>query len=325
MNIKEYREYPAFHYSELAALSKSPSFLIDGYKEETTSMKLGSALDCLITDPSLFEDRYRISEFNGSDTIKEILISISKKLKDNKDTSYNYDEEVIKSCKEFNYGQSYKEKTLLAKFQPYKEYLKDLLSDYIFLTSEEMANIREAKLTLFTHDFTKFFFNCDVDEEIFYQFPIIFTVNGIKCKVLFDLIKVDHKNKVIYPADIKTSDSIYTFPQNFLKFRYDIQASLYTESLYNADIKKLLHLKNNNYRIEDFRFIVISLKNPDKPLKYNAKKYINFGKYGWSYFNIKMEGWMELIDDYKWYKENELYDYRRDIYENNGEIEISIK
>jgi hypothetical protein len=86
------------------------------------------------------------------------------------------------------------------------------------LQYEYVVNSRN---TLFSHPFSKQWFNVEEGEEIIFQFPILWMYKGNPCKSLFDIIKIDNVNKVIYPVDLKTSyDHVLGFPYNYVKWKY---------------------------------------------------------------------------------------------------------
>ena len=69
---------------------------------------------------------------------------------------------------------------------------------------------------------------------------------------------VDHKNKRIYPIDLKTSSHTeWDFYQSFTQWRYDIQARLYWRII-RANLDKDDFYKD--YELEDYRFIVVNRK-----------------------------------------------------------------
>ena len=97
-------------------------------------------------------------------------------------------------------------------------------------------------------------FNTDI--EIVYQAKMISDFETIPIKCMFDIIVVDHKNKVIVPVDLKTtSKRSWAFVESFVSYNYDIQARMYCYIL-----KKTLNDDNyyKHFTIKNFRFIVIS-------------------------------------------------------------------
>ena len=127
------------------------------------------------------------------------------------------------------------------------------------------------------------------------------------------MVLFNHKEKTIYPIDIKTmsKDSIIKFSSNYSRFRYDIQGALY----YDGITKYIENTIHKDYTVKDFRFVVGSFKS-NYPLVYimNGDEYQK-AKFG----DDEKKGYMELIEEYKWYTKNGL-DYPYLIPESNGHI-----
>ncbi len=97
-------------------------------------------------------------------------------------------------------------------------------------------------------------FNTEV--EIIYQAKMATHFEDIPVKCMFDILVVDHKNKVIVPVDLKTtSKRAWSFVESFVSFDYDIQARLYCYILNNIITADPYYV---NFTIKPFRFIVIS-------------------------------------------------------------------
>lgn len=72
---------------------------------------------------------------------------------------------------------------------------------------------------------------------------------------------IDHKNKVIYPCDLKTSGHFeYEFHKSFLDWSYYIQAAEYAAIL-KANLAKDDYFKD--FKIMNYRFIVVNRKSLD--------------------------------------------------------------
>jgi hypothetical protein len=85
-----------------------------------------------------------------------------------------------------------------------------------------------------------------------------------------DLIVVDHKNKIVYPCDLKTSSHReYDFPESFLQWRYDIQARLYWR-LIKVNMDKDDDFKD--FKLAEYRFIVVNNIDKPTPLVWNFRQ-----------------------------------------------------
>jgi hypothetical protein len=79
-----------------------------------------------------------------------------------------------------------------------------------------------------------------------------------------------------------------------------------------------------DYKVDKFRFIYISRLDNTKPIVYKVNDHIlNTAYKGYSLNGKDYKGIKDLVNDYKWYKENPLEIYSKDIVDNNGELLIS--
>ena len=152
----------------------------------------------------------------------------------------------------------------------------------------------------------KLFGTKDTDDvEYIYQaqFKTTFIVNGkeVEVKMMADLIVVNHTEKTIQIVDLKTSAMpAYDFSQNFLKYRYDLEAEVYTDVL----DKILMEIGGySDYEILPFLFTDIS--RVDKvPVTYSYEPTVGLvymkGEKTYSY-----KGWKELLAEILHYEENE--------------------
>ena len=72
------------------------------------------------------------------------------------------------------------------------------------------------------------------------------------------LLLTDHKKKIVYPIDLKTSSHTeWDFFESFVQWRYDIQARLYWRIIrFNMDLDPVY----KDYTLADYRFIVVNKK-----------------------------------------------------------------
>ena len=134
---------------------------------------------------------------------------------------------------------------------------------------------------------------------------------------MFDRLVVDHINKKIYPLDIKTTGyPEEQFEHSVLKWRYDIQAELYTDVL-----KKVISTDEyfKDFQVMAFEFIVINVRllNPiiwvyDKE-NLTAKLQAN-----------NITHYTKLLEDASWHIDNNVYTMSKETYENDRLRKITI-
>ena len=103
-----------------------------------------------------------------------------------------------------------------------------------------------------------------------------------------------------------------SFKYSVLKYRYDIQSSLYTH---------LLEKAYPGYVIADFKMIVYSFPQKSANI-FNLKKYREISKNGFVRNEELVKGWLELANELMWHNENQLFEHSMKTYLNNGEIEL---
>jgi hypothetical protein len=157
------------------------------------------------------------------------------------------------------------------------------------------------------------------------QFPIIgtFELAGedypIKC--LVDRIIIDHELRKIRIYDLKTVwDNEGEFMSNYFKYKYYIQAALYTYLVvqWKSGIDDIC-----KYRVICPEFITAESGNYKSPLIYRTtiRNYLQ----GMNGFWIKGKyypGVKKAISDLIWHKQTGIWNISKDAYENNGIIRV---
>jgi len=309
---KEYRESPRLSYSLLKDINDvGPLALCSREPKTSDGLTLGSIVDKMI-QPEGYNplDDYILTDIkidlNGTTHINKLLRYISDT---GIDVNEDYDFTEIFNTLDFK-----KPPKLDEDFWLKVDMIKN--GDKYLLQSEYELAIQMYE-TLITHDYTKNIFNNDL--ENIYQAKIFFNVNGEECKSMPDLISIDHENKIIYPIDIKTG-TFFNFMKNFYEYKYYIQGGLYT-----ASIQSIVQTNDEfkGYTVAPFQFVSISRQRPDLPLVYEmSDMFVELSFKGWTNYSGKeYKGIFELINEYKWYKNNECTS-SKEIVENDGKIFI---
>lgn len=322
---EEYRSDPALSYSKLSSFFRQgPKSLISNEKIDTPALRAGSLVDCLLTAPEEFDDRFYVADIDKfSDTIRKIVERIYLEHTDFTDQICEIQEDLlINILNEENYQSNWKDKTRIDKIidlgQDYYTVLK-YSTGKIVISPQEFQEAQQCVQTLKTHPFTYQIFECNEDEEMFYQLKFKTEIGGIKTRIMMDLIKCNHKTKRIKPFDLKTSGkSEEKFEESYENWCYWIQSPKYKRVLENV-LGEDDYFKD--FIVEDFKFIVINKTNLC-PLVWDdydpkAVKFAIFRKYGVT--------WMSLLQDANWHLQNGKFDYSRKSYENNGCNPIILK
>jgi hypothetical protein len=317
MTEKEYRAYEAINYSTLSSLDRDPS-LVGREIKPTDSMTLGSLVDNLITRGE-FGDEYKVAQYEKptgqmGTFCDGIIAGLSEQ------EAYN--------------AVGFKRDKLLAVMDKFNSgdganYCKEVMdnADKTFVPFEMIAKANTIVATLKEHPNTSSYFQKNLPEgiEIKFQVPIIFNLpnNLGKGKALLDLVLIDHINKNITPIDLKTtSGKTSEFKSSFMKWKYYIQASLYSYGLKQCCIADS---PIDDYEVLPFKFIVISTTDSGKPIVWKCtNKDLMVGMMGGtSSTGYHIRGFIELAETLNWHYQADLWDYTRDVYEGNGEIELN--
>jgi len=332
LSEEDYRELQAFNYSILKLLADNgPKSLVEKEEISGTFLEFGTLVDILLTNP---EARYNVFYTKPITKPTGNLLELTEALYIDHimlDKTYEdlvTSEVILEKSKSLGLWSTFKDNTILDKVNVpiFYDYLKAKIeSKGKIISSPELIEAAEhCANVLKTHNYTKDLFIESDDIEILTQSTLLYNFKGYLGKAKLDLIRIDHKNKIIYPYDIKTGSELPTnFENSFYHFKYYLQAVSYMYALaYLRDQNKELE----EYKIDSFKFIYISKKLPDCPVIYNVdEKLLSVFFEGWT--NSKGEyvkGFKDLVNEYIYYKSNEIYNAEKKVLENNGILNITL-
>ena len=317
-----YRNDSALSYSRLSQFFKNgPKALISNERIDTPSLRFGNLVDTILTAPEEFDDRFYVADIDKfSDTVRKMTEDLFNP--EIEELALIDDATILMILDTYQYQTNWKSQTRIDK-------IIDLGSDYytvlkystgkIVISPQEFSEAQQCVQTLKTHPFTYQIFECNEDEEIFYQLKFKTEILGINCRCMFDIIKVNHKNKTIEPLDLKTTGAgEEDFEQSFIKWNYWCQSGLYSDML-----RKIMMSDKTlvGYDLLPFKFVVIN-RNNLAPLIWSV------GNYGVLQSEIKEKlgvTYLSLLRDANWHLQNGKFDYSRKSYENNGCNPIILK
>jgi hypothetical protein len=313
--VKLYRESPAINFSLLAKLDFSPRASLNMEDiSERESIIFGSAVDCLLTTPDEFREKFivatvekptaQMGDFVGHLLKNESFEEAYKKTGFKKDSL----EKVL---------ERYKTEGL-----PYVNFAGKAEGKTIIPTDEYQKVIRAVNGVIHNTFCKKYFQTSDKDVEILYQVPIYWTktISGeeINLKCLVDVIYIDHKKKTIEYVDVKTtSKGVYNFRNSFLQYRYYLQAALYSDS-----IKYFKQSRNlEGYVFSEFRFLVIDKESYSPPMIYiPSHLWRAIGIHGGVVQDKHIKGFVNLLQDLVWHQKTNNWDYPREVYKEGYKV-----
>ena len=301
----QYHADPAWSYSVIARYAKdgfnAMATLHDKFVS-TPSMDFGSLFDSILTKGKKTLDDYVVTDTcppNAEKGVLDYLLTVTN-APFYDIPSYTMEEAftAVDYQKKWGYDAKYKH---VEAYRDYYDVLrsgKKVVSQADWDDAVEMAKIFRANPYL-----SDLFGKVSTDKKEFLyqtQYKTNWTLpNGeeVTVKIMPDLLVVDHENKTIQPVDLKTSSMpAYDFAENFVRFRYDIQAELYTDVL-----KKIVSEDPDlsDYTVLTYLFTDIS-RSDKVPVTYEYDP-----SNGFSFKDYTYKGWQELLMEILQYEKTE--------------------
>lgn len=326
---EEYRKDPAISYSTLSRFEREGWRKIGQLydKQETAALQFGGAMDCLLTDgEAAFKERYFVADFPD---LQDSIITIVKALFSTYSGQYRSinmipDVKVSDAAVIFKFQNNWKPETRVKVIKEKGEDYYNLMylaGDKVILTQAEYDEVLACIEELRSNNVTEVFFNGSYDESIEKEFQLKFRAeyDGIPLRCMFDELIVDHVHKIIYPIDLKTTGHPEEeFESSFSKWRYDIQAKLYTYILSEV-------IKNDEYfssfKIEHYQFITINRRTL-APVVWEFDSNHSMRDMKDDEGNV-LRDWRKILDDLNYYLEHPQSKYSREVLANDCRMKIS--
>jgi len=314
-NRQEYFEYSALNYSTLKAFDSDVENLLKQDKTVNEGMVFGDALDTFLFDgPEEYFKKFYVMNVIKPTASSEILVDEYLKLIHTSGIVSRDEKLALKLIKDNNLWSNIKDEAKLKEkiTNDIWDYIDSVVGskDKIVIDPIVNENVGKAAYTLKTNEFTSMYFNKRKDVDLLNQVPIVFNCWGREMKAMLDIIEVDHENKTISPTDLKsTSKSAKYFSTSVISFRYDIQAEIYNKAIIQFALNEY-----PGYKVLPFKFIVISSTDLEKPYVYQIipelfRVKMNVNR------NFPLRGTEELIKEFDWHSEKQLFQYDREMYE----------
>ncbi len=349
-----YRKLEGVNYSSLSNLASSPQkYRIEEQRSEggdTSAMLLGTAVDLLLTNKEKFDSEVYVMTAGkpGSDMMLKystVLAQTGDALKAHQESGFKLGPEAV--AKKFNKpeegGRAYYDALLASEGK------KILDAEELFTANQIVENL--------THNpFTKTYFIEEEGVDLMFQVPIQWSVvfrslitgemTTTPAKSMLDVIRIDHKKKLIQPVDLKTGGE--GFWKSFWRYHRYLQASMYTDAVLMGEWEGFPEY--NLYTVEPMRFVYADTNLFYNPVVYKmSPKDIHAGREGINYIEpfdvaksshvgpqgdvdsvyfgtlgqIKKKGYSRLTAELDWHKKNDIWSYDYDTYQKGGEVDIS--
>lgn len=290
-------------------------------------MRVGSALDCLLTSPERWEYDFTVIDAKRP-------YGLLAKFIDHLPPGLSQDSEIEL------YEEAYKDSgykmwidKVVDKFWQneeavkYYKLTKDLGDGITVISSDENESVMKAHELIMANEFVKpYFVNDDPMVSLLHQVAIYFTYRGHKCKALLDGVKVDHRKRTIEPFDLKTTRAVYDFEEHYIMYKYYLQAAFYEIALRSegSPVKQYL---DEGYEMLDFIFIAVENKSSSSHpaiIYVTDKEDLFKAKHGGKIKNREIKGIDQLIDDYEYHITTDRWDLPVDLIVSQGRKRLSI-
>jgi hypothetical protein len=344
----KYRMHPFNSPSDIKMFLKNPKTykrikidqdITDADKRNTKSMLKGNAYDFYFssTEQEFFEVYYLMKFKLPSDKICQIV-----------ETIYEYCIEHLTNPNSLNYDNKITMSDLDLTYVPLQEFMKNLFNTFDYQKSwgidakinsivskgdEYFRSLMESKDKIVIDIQTYSDIKMKIEEvendsvigntmrilrnpklrpdylEVSFQEEII--NEDLKIKGKLDIKITNHKAKTIKGLDVKSALNPNKFQSNYFEYRYDIQGSIYQTLL-----EKTLP---EGYTLAPFSFLAIFTEAEHNPTLYTMEEYDLITAKTGGLLNVQgqIEGWMPIIEEIEWLKENKPnFEHRKSYYEN---------
>jgi hypothetical protein len=294
--------------------------------EEDTHYRIGSAVDCLLTSPQDWDTTFVVGDvYKPFGLMGKFVKHLPKGLNadsPNEDYAEAYEKAGYKKSLDWVVTQFKANE----KHVDYYLWLTALDDTKVGLSKDEHTQVTKAVETIKSNRFANsYFYASGPDVEVLHQLQIFFEYEGLECKSLLDGVRINHTNKTIEPYDLKTTGkSVWEFPQSYLHFGYYRQCAFYELALH-SESSPLRRYIDEGYEVLDFVFIVVESK-PDmygpalifRTSPSQRVMGIEGAKVGQRYY----PGINDLIEAYKWHTATDYWELPKDVYNNNGIVQL---
>lgn len=310
LNLPEqaYHDLPIWSYSTISKYAKEGfsaiSTLHDPIKP-TPSMEFGSLFDSILTRGKDTLNYYTVSDTcppPGEKGVLDYLLTIT-------DAPF-YDvtsmdiQQAVQSC---NYQPRWSYESQYKHLEAYKDYYEARRGNKKVVSTKDWEDAMEMARVFRSNPYLSQLFGTKSNKDIEYIYQSQFTAHmdidefrNVEVKIMPDLVVVNHVDKTIQPVDLKTSSvPAYDFAENFIKYRYDIQASLYTDVLEKVVSGDTVL---SEYKILPYLFTDIS-RTDKQPVTYEYDPRSESQINGLSFGNYNYKNWKTLLGEIIDYEE----------------------
>lgn len=265
LDEREYHDYPAWSYSTIAKYAKegfAALATLHDKVEPTSAMEFGSLFDSIITRGKRTMDEYVVYDREVPAAEKRVLDMLVTMTTCNI-LSEVPDETIISATTDCGYYPKWGFDAKYKHLAEFDDYFAVARTGKKIVSRTDWEDAMEMARVFRKDEYLKDLFGTQNTTDIEYAYQTQFVTDmtlpsgrTVSVKIMPDLLKIDHRFRTVQPVDLKTSSiPAWNFKENFLKFRYDLQASVYTDVL-----RRMMDLSEdlNGYKILPYLFTDIS-------------------------------------------------------------------
>jgi hypothetical protein len=274
-------------------------------------MILGSLVDCILTSPDEFKDRFFLSDSDAvGGMLGKYIMLVSCQPEEYRDIPVET-REAIRRQVGFKQGLDYLNKEMMKEYarEYYDNMRQQFLHDIMPVSPSVHKQARDIADTLQSDPFTGKYFRETTSE---YQKAVFFEYRGIKCKQLYD-IWYQNPDDSYSILDVKTTERpVTTYHEAIMDFQLYVQAGFYLFPYYAGII-------NTKVR-KEFKFIVADARGLESPRIYTLDMdQVHLIMRGGTLANgMRFRGIIPVMDDLIWHTETGKWEYSREYYESGS-------
>jgi hypothetical protein len=223
-------------------------------------------------------------------------------------TTTNATEKAILQSAEKIYESNSEYIQYLAIKQDYREVLSKSKQDLLTTITQVVKSHKKANELLFDD---ALFDNTNIESyneyPIYWDFPIEFEGEKLKCKSLLDRLVIDHSKKKIIIIDIKTTAMLSSFKETVEDFSYYRQLAFYKLAVL-SDLRSRYESKYDDYEVETY-IIAISTIEPYECRVFNMS---------FDHLRRGAEEITHLMTKISWHWFTGQWDHSREYHEGDG-------
>jgi hypothetical protein len=307
---EQYHAYPAWSQSLISRYAREGFKAMANIHEPitpTASMEFGSLFDSVITRGKETLNHYVVFDMSVPPAEKAVLDVLASNCTCTQFFDISKDE-VISFADQVGYQTRWGKDTRYSHISAFEQYYNVIQSGKKIISQQDWNDAMEMFNAFRSSPYLKELFGTKSTKDIEYIYQPQFLVDMplpsgkvVKVKVMVDLIVVNHKEKTIQLVDLKTSAMpAYDFAENFVKYRYDIEAAVYTDVV---DIIRSMDEEYLDYKMLPFLFTDIS--RVDKvPVTYEYDPRSESQFTGFSFKDYHYKPYYQLLDEMVAYEED---------------------